>query len=142
MSAMLDDLRASSPARYATLVDRLLDLMESQDDQKVQSNVQKIADRALAMVRAGNFGRNLATVGALFAAQRIGRREVDSDPKRVRRWTSADLSEHTGMSKTTLRDRVIGEMQAAGVINRRGNLWFGRPADIDAWLLGTWKGQP
>lgn len=30
-------------------------------------------------------------------------------------------------------------MVKAKVIARRGRCWFGRAADIDAWLLGRWE---
>jgi len=64
------------------------------------------------------------------------------EPNRVSRWTSAALATRTGISRTTLIHTVIPKMQAAGVLNRIGKQWHGRAADIDAWLLGTWKGQP
>lgn len=60
------------------------------------------------------------------------------DRERVRRWRAQDLAAHTDTPRPTALRTLIPAMVADGVIAQRGRYWFGRVADIDAWLLGRW----
>jgi hypothetical protein len=64
------------------------------------------------------------------------RTPVPPDP--VRRWRTRDLAERTNTPRETAKRTILPEMQRAGVLVRRGRYWWGRAADIDAWLLGNW----
>jgi hypothetical protein len=57
----------------------------------------------------------------------------------VKRWRVADLAEHANTPAPTVLRSLIPSMVADGVLARRGRYWYGRAADIDAWLLGQWN---
>ena len=62
----------------------------------------------------------------------------DDSSARVRRWNVAQIAEHASTKTNTAARRLIPAMVEAKVIAKRGRCWYGRPADIDAWLLGRW----
>jgi hypothetical protein len=64
--------------------------------------------------------------------------DAGTDRERVRRWRAQDLAAHTDTPRPTALRTLIPAMVADGVIAQHGRYWFGRAADIDAWLLGRW----
>lgn len=60
------------------------------------------------------------------------------DRERVRRWRAQELAAHADTPRPTALRTLIPAMVADGVIAQHGRYWFGRAADIDAWLLGRW----
>ena len=58
---------------------------------------------------------------------------------RVRRWRIRDLADFTSTPSATVTRSLVPAMVAASVLARRGRFWYGRGADIDAWLLGQWN---
>lgn len=66
----------------------------------------------------------------------------DATSSRVRRWRAKDIAAHTGIPRGTLAHGVLAKLESDRVLNRIGRSWFGRAVDLDAWMLGRWKGQP
>jgi CRP-like cAMP-binding protein len=55
----------------------------------------------------------------------------------VRRWTQRDLASMFGVCRATIRRAFLPELERAGLLRRHGRSWYGRAADLEAWLSGT-----